>query len=451
MSKEVKDRNIIKRAKQLISRSSNYINLKNIARVVSVAFVSSFILGNVFTNIASAAQIEPRSIEMSESAISTGTYAADGQNVSYNVSFTTATTGAIEGIVVDFCSNDPIIGDTTCNAPTGFTVGATPTTNATYTGLNPTTATSWTKASANSGRTFILSDASANTSITAPTAISFTITGVTNPSVLGSFYARIYTYTTAAGATGYSAATPGTYEDAGGIALSIDQEVIITAKVQEQITFCVYTSSLDSSLCSYTPGTNGVSLGNTNGVLSSAGPFVDLNTHYDIQTNATNSAIIRIYSPTTGGTLTTGTVKIESSTSSGTGATAGTAYASTTGAAQFGLCTYPVATGTGTPTNLTIAATYASNGGSTYNGSGTSPCLTDTSQTSGTGTPGGASAGSTFGYNLTNITAPYGDTLATQAPGNYTQGTIAYMANIPITQTAGIYTVVNDFIATGSY
>ena len=395
-----------------------------VARVAALAFILSIAIPNLFINYASAyGQVTTRFVQLSSSATS-------ATAVTYNVGFTTATAGAIEGVVVDFCQNDPIIGDT-CTAPNSpFTVGATPTTGSTFTGLNPTTASSWTIASLNSGRTFIMSDASASTSISASTAITFTITNVTNPGgTAGSFYARILTYTTPGGATGYSATSVGTPTDAGGVALSTTAQITITSKVQEQLTFCVYTSAADAGACTGT-GT-AVTLGNTNGVLSTAGPYVDINTKYDIQTNALHGVAIRF----TGTVPTSGSSVIESSTLSGTGAAAATAYSSTAGSPQFGLCTW--ASG-GTTANLTPASPYNS-----------ANCNT-TSQTAGTASTGGAGT-ATFGFNIANASSTYGEILANAVAGSYAIGQMAFIGNIGTTNTAGIYTNTLTFIATGSF
>lgn len=393
-----------------------------IARIASAGFILAIIIPNIFINFASAyGQVTSRFIELSTSAVS-------ATSVSYDVGFTTATAGAIEGVVVDFCSNDPIIGDT-CTPPTGFTVTAAPTTNATYTGLNPTTSSSWTIADANTGRTFLLTDTTATTSIAASTAISFTITSVTNPSVTGSFYARILTYTTAAGATGYTATAVGSPTDAGGVALSTVTQITITSKVQEEITFCVYTSAADGGNCSGTGST--VTLGNTNGVLSTSGPFVDISTKYDIQTNALHGAVIRFE----GTVPTSGANVIESSTLSGSGSVAATAYSSTSGSPQFGLCSWSSG---GTTANLTPASPYNN-----------ASCNT-TTQTAGTGTTGGAGSAQ-FAFNIANAASTYGDTLANAVAGNYAIGQIAFLGNISTTNIAGIYTTTITFIATGTY
>jgi hypothetical protein len=381
-------------------------------------------------------QVTSRSITMSTSSNS-------ATGVSYAVSFTTATTSAVEGIIVDFCANDPIISDS-CTAPTGFSVGAG-TLSPNVTCSTACAAGTWVGAaqSGSANRTLQITNATSNT-INSGVTISFTLTTVTNPtSAVGPFYARILTYATTGGATGYVATAPatgGAVVDAGGIALSTASQINITAKVQEQLTFCLYESAAASG-ASATTGDGGncsgsgntVTLGNGNGVLSAAGPYVDLGTHYDIQTNALHGAVIVFK----GTTLTSPAANvIESSTLSGTGAAAATSYASSTGNPQFGLCTWAVS---GTTANITPAATYS--GGT----------CSSTTQTAGYGTTGGVGTAQ-FGFNIAAAGGATGDTLATfPNAGSYATGAIAFLGNISYTTVAGVYSTTLTFIATSTY
>ena len=333
--------------------------------------------------------------------------------VSYAVSFIpSATSEVLEGILVDFCSNDPIIGDT-CTAPTGMSIGASPAVT-TPTGFqgSPT----WVYNKLSGGQTLTITDTSgATTSATSSTPITFTLSAVTNPTgSAGSFYARIITYTvvgsggsplSAYTATNINNSGAYTVQDAGGIALSTVQTVTITSKVQETLTFCIYSGSFDvSGNCSgtYTP----VSLGNNNDVLSISGPFVDITTKYDIQTNASHGAIVNF----TGTPLedTNGDI-IQNTSSSGTGSSAATGYPSSPGTQQFGMCSWSGSGGGATTTNLQIATTYSGN--NTSGGQGTT-CSSQTSQSAGTGSFGGAGTAD-FGFNTASAGGTYGDTLAT--------------------------------------
>jgi hypothetical protein len=70
---------------------------------------------------AAAAQFSTRSIQLSDSGVSGGsitTGVGSGTNVTYRVSFTPS--ALAESMVIDFCTQDPIINDT-CTAPTGMT------------------------------------------------------------------------------------------------------------------------------------------------------------------------------------------------------------------------------------------------------------------------------------------------------------------------------------------
>ena len=265
-----------------------------------VAFATVTIVMNIAPAATSAytgAQLQSRSIKMSSSAIS-------ATSVKYLTTFNVATTGVIQGIVVDFCNTDPIPGDA-CTKPTGFTVGATIT--AANLGLNPTASTSWTPTSVNSGRTFELTNGT-GASVTAAATITIEITGNTNPSALGQFWARIFTFSSTANVTTWNTTANGSDStsmvDYGGIALSTVNQITITAKVQETLTFCVYTSVYDSGACTGT-GT-AVTLGSGTGVLSSGSSWVDPSTKYDIQTNAASGATVRFTTNGTVGTLFSG-------------------------------------------------------------------------------------------------------------------------------------------------
>jgi len=412
----LKPKNNLRISKNII----NYFNFKKVSAIVAAGFMLATIAPVILVDtVAAYGQVTTRSIELSNSAVSS-------TGVTYLVTFTPATNVSLGGIVVDFCSNDPIIGDT-CTAPAGFSLGASPTVAVTS-GI--ATGGSW-GATTNGGHsTLFETNATAQAITGTSTPIVLTITGVTNPSALGTFYGRIITYDTQAHANAYTATVLGSgVTDAGGVALSTVQQITITSKVQEVLTFCLYTTAFDNGACSGTGST--VTLGNNNGVLSTSGPFVDNTTKYDIQSNALHGVAIRF----TGTVPTSGSNVIEASTNSGAGATATSAYASTSGSPQFGLCTWSAG---GTTANLTPAAPYND-----------ANCNT-TTQSAGTGTVGGNGTAN-FGFNIANASSTYGDVLANAVAGNYAEGEIAFLGNISNTTVAGIYTTTLTFIATGSY
>lgn len=369
---------------------------------------------------ASAGQIQSRFIEMSSSTLS-------ATNTTYHVGFNWATTGSIQGIVVDFCDNSPIIGDTTCTAPAGFTLTGSVAVSGQSSTAGGNLSTFTTAGTLNTNRTLTLSAASA-VAMTSGVSSFFDITTVTNPSTANhTFYARIYTYGTTAGATGYTVANPSAgaaVVDSGGIALSTAALITVTAKVQEQLTFCVYTGANCAA------GGTAVSLGDTNGVLSSAGPFVDKNTKYDIATNAASGAFIRLKSAT----LTSGSFTIP--------AIGAAAASSASGTGQFGLCTYQSAgaaiTAVAPYNNANCNTTTQTAGTASTGGAGTAQFAFDTSTACG-------------GTNDGNVTCTYGQKMASAVAGASSTGIIAYIGNIAITQQAGIYTSTSNLIATGTY
>ena len=371
--------------------------------------VSTAALVPAFAGTASAGQIQSRYIQMSNST--------PGGGAIYKAGFTVTNAATnIGGIVIDFCSNTPIIGDA-CTAPNGMDVE-----NEGYIfnedfigggdGLEEDVSST--------GNKLVMTRDTASAPTQAAISFEFGDSGdglVINPSDLGTFYARIYTYATSAAALAHNSAAPTGYTDAGGVALSTANQINLTAKVQETLSFCVYTNAN----CGL--GGTAVTLGDTNGVLRTSGSFVDKNTKYDLATNATSGAVVRFKAPLpTSGSNTLASI--------GNTGTAADALTSTT---QFGLCSYR-----STGALLAIDAVY-----------GAGSC-SSTTQTAGGGTTGGEGTAQ-FAFDTAAAASTYGDTLATMAAGDTNTGTIAYVGNVATTQPAGIYTNTFTFIATGTY
>lgn len=359
--------------------------------------------------------VTARYIEMSSSA--------NGEaDVTYSVGFTTATTSNVGGIVINFCSNSPIIGDS-CTAPTGFLSNFANLALANQAGIS-----GFAVDTTNSTNNTVILTNNAAPSINSSTTVTFDLgstgvnDGITNPTTTNTtFYARILTYTTDVNAQAYAPTNPGGGTgviDAGGVALSTAAQITITSKVQERLTFCVYTG------VNCAAGGSAVTLGDTNGVLDPAGPYVDKNTQYDVATNASQGVIIRIK----GDTLKSGAFDVT--------AIGATAAASAPGTEQFGFCTYET-TGSG----LTPTTPYDN-----------ANCNT-TTQSAGTATPGGTGTAN-FAFdtnNTTGTTSTYGADFAHKTAGSTSSGLLAFIGNISNTTEAGIYTTTLTFIATGTY
>ena len=154
--------------------------------------------------------------------------------VSYTVQFTVDASYTFSSLVFDVCENSPLVGQT-CDAPTGFTMGGTPTVSAyTINGTNPGT---WTASSQASGRVLIFKPTTGS-SVSPGDVISITITNVTNPTPVESFYGRIISFSTSVPA--YATTTSNPYEESGGVALATASGIGFVFQVPESLQFCVY-------------------------------------------------------------------------------------------------------------------------------------------------------------------------------------------------------------------
>ncbi|QQS19960.1 hypothetical protein IPL85_00655 [Candidatus Saccharibacteria bacterium] len=203
----------------------NYNALRRPAAALSaLALVVGAAMPVLLTSVASAAQMTYRSIQLSDSGPSGNANipsgVGSGTSVAYKIKFTTA--AAVQSFVVDFCSASPLINDN-CTAPTALDVStASLTANGT-----------WSLGTLTAGHLEFT-----NTSSQSAGAFTFEVTGITNPSTLGSFYGRITTYANATYGTYASAASTGNYVDYGGVAMSTVNTITVTARVMEQLSLC---------------------------------------------------------------------------------------------------------------------------------------------------------------------------------------------------------------------
>ena len=371
----------------------------------------------------SAAQLSSRSIQMSDSSRSGAGLTSTpgtGTNVSYNVQFTSSSAN-IAYVIIDFCDASPIIADS-CTTPTNFSATGASASSTSFTVANTTGTT---------GGFF-----KANISGYAAGSNNITISGITNPSSVGTFYARILLFTNANIGTYTSAASPGTYADYGGIALSTTYAITITAKVQETLSFCVTSAAhntwtttndcSDPNVASNQPALT-IGHGSPNIILDSSA--VDTGFVYtQLSTNAINGAIISLRGGNSCGGL---------SNDGGTncpipGIGSGSAAQMTAGTANFGLFVGNSVQGPNGVGSLTADINY-------NNGVNTN-----------TGSP------STLGFGMDNNYVPntstYGDTIATSAGPVYRANiTNVFGATAALTTPAGIYTNNYSMIATGTF
>jgi hypothetical protein len=260
-----------------------------------VAIAAASVLPILALRHTNAAQVTTRSIQLSNSA--TG-----ATGVSYTTTFNVATTGTVEGLVIDICARNtsPIIG-TACIAPTSFSWQASPTiVSAT---INGTDVSGWTQANLNSNRTFTLSDAT-GVAVTAGQTVVVAISGVANPSdvdtvagsdQVGTFYGRVVTYNDNTEVANYNdtdgIGTTGIV-DYGGTAMSTTNNLTVTARVQEQLTFCVYTTGAN---CAGASGSS-IDIPDATTPLSSSAVTTNSDAKFSVASNALSGVNVRMWS-----------------------------------------------------------------------------------------------------------------------------------------------------------
>lgn len=360
---------------------------------LAVSIIGTLVLPVVRPGMVWAGQVTSRSIQMSSSA-------ASAANTQYKVTFTLASTSTpIGGVVVDFCMNSPLAGDS-CTTTNGA--------NASGTSVNSQAGISgYAVDGASTANSVRLTNGTPATP--SPSTVSFvlgngTSNGITNPTTVGTFYARIYTYATQSAAQSHSVASPSGYVDYGGVALSTVNQLSITAKVQESLTFNLSASSL--------------ALGDSNGVLASTASTYTNTVDFNLASNAQGGVSVRMK----GDTLKSGSNSI---TAHG-GGTSKTCVAdvATTSVEQFGMRISVAGSGVSPSTNTSTSAAYGCS-------SGQHNFWTDT--TDGT-------------------LSTYGGLIATTSGAtDLSATTMEFAAKAASTTEAGIYTTTLTFIATGVY
>ena len=375
------------------------LKIRNLRRPLYVAAALVLAVGAlvpVLGGYASAAQVTTRSIKLSSST-------AGATNTTYTVAFNPGTTGTIGGIIVDFCANTPIIGDTSCTLPTSFNLGGASPTVSGYSGMGTGWAAAGTQGGAAGGQSQVLRLTNVTPqSVATATPVSFDITTVTNPNADNtSFYARILTFDTSANSasqytvsTTTRAATFANMVDYGGVAMSTGKVINITAKVMESLSFCVYKTT-----CSDDPS---FTIGHGANLILDTTAVDTQDAIFSVSTNAQGTTTVRLK----GDTLKAGLNDIN--------AVGASAAAITAGVENFGVRVQTLGSG------ATAAAPYLT--------------------------------GSNYALDTTSTTSTYGDDIATlSGPANASATTIRYGATAGNTTAAGIYTATHQLIATASF
>jgi hypothetical protein len=417
------------------------------AVIASAALLPALLLSNT----AEGAQLASRKIDMSATQTSEGSGRdggdAFGQDVTYSVSFNLGTAHAnLEGVVIDFCSDSPITGDT-CTAPTGFDVNEGSLVIANLVG-----AASLTINAATDANTLVLSNATGNNLAGAAT-VSFDMgstggaDGVTNPTTVGSFYARILTYTTSTVAAAYTSTVPGAFLDDGGIGLAVTRELTITARVQEVLEFCIGTETASLAAinasgaagydqpdsCTQISGTD-LSLGvvDSNSLSTTSNIAVPNDGVMMVRTNASNGAVMYYKAEQNNSS---GKLKIAGAACVGANfddpcfnSVGGTRAAISAGTENFGMALKQRVTTTGGATNAVSCDVE-------YRGDATAGCT-------------GVVAGNNYAW----LDSGAFDTIASSAgPVDDELVALEFAATASPTTPTGLYTVTSNFVATATF
>ncbi len=237
-------------------------------------------------------------IDLQDRQLQVSTSAAGAHNVAYNFSFSLPQAETLGSIEFQFCSNDPLIGDS-CTAPFGFDA------------LNVQLSSQ-----SGEGGFFVSGSSTVNdilltrpASAATPGGVNYVFTQIINPTDAGSYYVRLLTFPTSDGT--------GTPNDTGGIAYALNSQVSLSAEVPPYLLFCVGTDIVGFDC---TTATN---------------EYVDFGNFSDTTTSAANTQLVAATNGqggygiwVTGTTLTSGNNIIPS---------LATGTASQTGTSQFGL------------------------------------------------------------------------------------------------------------------
>lgn len=303
-----------------------------------------------------------------------------GATATYTLGFDILAGETLGSISLQFCANSPLFGQP-CTAPTGFDVsGAVLSSQSGETGFSVDMADT-------TANTLVLTRVPAVTATDSP---SYTLDNIVNPTVAGSFYARLQTFA--------SINATGPANDQGGLAMSINSAVQVNATVPPYLLFCtgVTITGFD---CNTISG-DYINFGNlASGVTSSAESVMVT------ATNAANGYMLQV----TGSTMTSGNNTISPMT---------VRDVSRPTLGQFG---------------MNLAANATPNVGADVTGPGTATPTADYGQAD-------------FFKFLS------GDTIAT-ATGvqDFRKLTASYILNIPTSQPVGVYVTTLTYICTANF
>jgi hypothetical protein len=391
-----------------MKREINSLKVLFDRQVVYLLVAAALLLMSVVPAIAtSAAQLTERSIALSSSS-------KNVDDVTYEVTFTAPS--AAGALVIDFCAESPMIGET-CTGPVGMDANGATTGTSGYT-IDDSGA-------ADDANTVVLTS-----TIDADETVTVALANIDNPTNAGTIYARILTYATSGAAGAYTSGSPGSFVDEGGAAIAITDSVGVSGAVLESMTFCVSKNTIDEN-CGGTLVAPTLQLGEDVGGVIALNPndVHEGGIYTQISTNAVSGAIVSLKSDAAecGGLIRAGSEDAEEGCGIGPALAAGIEP----GEALFGVKT-ATATEVGDDANGAFRP-YDSGSGAYYNSTDFKLRYVD---------------GDTDG-----ITSTYGDQFldTNGAPVNNMQMQLTFGASVSNQTPAGTYSAALSLIATGKF
>ena len=265
--------------KQIVHRKQSLLGLF----IVAVTIFSTF-----YAAIVAAAPLTVMSITPSSAS-------TEAEGVSYSLTFTPDQNAG--AVVIDFCDNTPLLGQS-CTAPAGLDVSGATAGAGGHTILPAT-------GSDTEGNTIFATKAG----ITADTPETLVFNALVNPDDADVMYARIVTYADGTAAAGYDSEDPdaaGAVVDNGSVSMYFNDTVVVQGTVLETMTFCVSGADIAPDCAGAAAPT--ITLGAEQGVGSGIfalvpGTVHEGSLHVQMNTNATGGAVVRLKSSATCGGL----------------------------------------------------------------------------------------------------------------------------------------------------
>lgn len=209
------------------------------SRLVVFSSIVALILGTITPLSVQAAQLDNRELTLESSAA--------GATTGHNYSFVIATSGDVGEMQFEYCNNNPFPGQS-CTAPSGLDVSGVTIDGSVL--INGTAATnSYSIDSTNTTTNKIVIDTATANTLSAGDVVEVDFDGAINPDSSNTeYFTRLYTYQSDAGST---------LVDDGGLAFSTAETIDVTARVEENLIFCVFETGQSCG----TPGNTTVDLG----------------------------------------------------------------------------------------------------------------------------------------------------------------------------------------------